>query len=115
MLYHGSCHCGAVTYQVEADINSALSCNCSICRRKGYLLSFVPGSQLKMLKTEQPLSTYTFNTHKIKHQFCPVCGCSLFGLGADPEGNEVVALNLRCLDDIDVDKLEINYYDGKNS
>jgi hypothetical protein len=115
MLYQGSCHCGAVTYQVDADISSALSCNCSICSRKGYLLAFVPGANLTMLKTEVPLSSYTFNTHKIKHQFCPVCGCSLFGLGADPQGNEVAAINLRCLADLDIDSLKIDHYDGKNS
>lgn len=115
MMYQGSCHCGAVAYQVDADISSALSCNCSICSRKGYLLAFVPGSSLIMLKTDVPLSSYTFNTHKIKHQFCPVCGCAPFGLGVDPEGNEVAAINVRCLQEIDLDALEIHQYDGKQS
>jgi hypothetical protein len=115
MLYHGSCHCGAVAYQVEADLSSVLSCNCSICFRKGYLLAFVPGSNLTMLKTDQQLTTYTFNTHKIKHQTCPVCGCSPFALGTDPEGNAVAAINLRCLEGIDLDALEIHKHDGKQS
>mgnify|MGYP001762229922 FL=1 len=115
MLYHGSCHCGAVAYQVEADLSSVLSCNCSICFRKGYLLAFVPGSNLTMLKTDQQLTTYTFNTHKIKHQICPVCGCSPFALGTDPEGNAVAAINLRCLEGIDLDALEIHKHDGKQS
>lgn len=115
MLYQGSCHCGAVAYQVEAEISSVMSCNCSICSRKGYLLSFVSGSNLMMLKTDQVLTSYTFNTHKITHKTCPVCGCSPFALGLDPEGNEVVAINVRCLHDIDVDSLELHKHDGKHS
>lgn len=115
MLYQGSCQCGAIAYQVEADISSVLSCNCSMCSRKGYLLVFVPSSSLTMLKTDVQLTTYTFNTHTIKHQFCPVCGCSPFGLGADPEGHEVAAINVRCLPDVDIDSLTIDKYDGKKS
>jgi len=114
MIYQESCHCGAVSYTVEGELTSALSCNCSICSRKGYLLWFVSASAIEF-QQQGPLSTYTFNSHKIRHQFCPTCGCAPFALGTDPEGNETAAINVRCLPEVDLSSLEIQHYDGKNS
>ena len=75
MSFQGSCHCGAVTFSVDAELpTEALSCNCSICRRKGLLLSFFPISAFTLNSGQDQLSTYTFNHHKIRHQFCRVCG-----------------------------------------
>src|SRR5579872_2831284 len=97
--YKGSCHCGKIAYEVDGDIKKAVACNCSICRRRGYLLAFLPRSALRLLTPEADLSTYTFNTHRIKHHFCATCGCAPFGVGADSKGNLTAAINLRCLDD----------------
>ncbi|WP_337880626.1 GFA family protein [Rheinheimera sp.] len=114
MQYHGSCHCGAVEYQVEGQLDSVLSCNCSICSRRGYLLWFVPASALTFSKAGA-LTSYTFNSHKIKHQFCPVCGCAPFGLGVDPQGNQTAAVNVRCLTDVDLNALQVHHYNGKDA
>ena len=81
-----------------------MACNCSICSRKGSLLWFVPRDKLRLLTPEEDASTYLFNKHVIKHRFCPVCGIHPFGEGVDPEGNAMAAVNLRCLEDFDLDR-----------
>src|SRR5690606_9016996 len=99
MKYKGSCHRGKIAFEVEGTIEGALACNCSMCQRKGSLLSFAPRSALQLLTPEDATSTYTANKHVIKHHCCPVCGIQPFGKGADPSGAVTAAVNPRCLDD----------------
>ncbi len=113
MMYKGSCHCGKVAYEVEGEIDSALSCNCSICQRKGSLLWFIPRQQLKLVTPDENASTYTFNKHKIKHRFCPECGMHPYGEGVDPKGNPTAAVNIRCLDGIELEKIPVTHFDGR--
>lgn len=115
MQYKGSCHCGKLAYEVEADISSLLECNCSICSKRGYQLFFVPEAGFKLSRSDVEPATYTFNAHKIKHQFCPECGVGTFGIGSDPEGNVMMAVNARTLDDVDLSQVEIQHYDGKSA
>ena len=114
MKYQGSCHCGRVAFEVEGSIDSALACNCSICSRKGSLLWFVPRANLKLQTPEDNASTYTFNQHVIKHRFCPVCGMHPYGEGTDPKGNAMAAVNLRCVQDIDLAASPVHHFDGKS-
>jgi hypothetical protein len=113
MNYQGSCHCGRIAFEVEGTIEQALACNCSICQRKGSLLWFVPRSQLKLSTPEGNASTYSFNKHNIKHRFCPVCGMHPYGEGTDPRGNHTAAVNIRCLEDIDLDAIPVTHFDGR--
>ena len=113
MIYHGSCHCGRIAFDVEGDLSQVVDCNCSICRRKGALLWFVPRQQLRLLTPEADMSTYTFNKHVIQHHFCPICGMHPFGEGRDPAGNAMAAVNVRCLDDVDLDSLTVKHFDGR--
>ena len=110
----GSCHCGRVAFEVDADIDHALDCNCSMCARRGGLLAFVSDAQMRLKTPEENLSTYTFNTHRIRHHFCPNCGIATFGRGTDQNGNATWAINVRCLPDVDLAKLTIQKYDGRN-
>lgn len=113
MAFTGSCHCGAVTYTVEADIPSeAMSCNCSHCRRKGFLLAFLPIQQFRLNSGTDQLKSYQFHKHKIDHQFCKICGCQGFAIGTGPDGSEMAAINLRCVPDADLDALTIQKVDG---
>lgn len=111
--HQGSCHCGKVAFEVEGEIDSALSCNCSICRRKGSLLWFVPYDKLKLLTDEKAASTYLFNKHVIKHRFCAACGIHPFGEGVDPKGNRMAAVNLRCLEGVDLDAIPVKHFNGR--
>jgi hypothetical protein len=113
MKYKGSCHCGNIQFEVEGDLDSAISCNCSICSRKGSLLWLVPHAQFHLLTPEQNMSTYTFNKKVIQHRFCPTCGIHPFGEGADKGGNQMAAINIRCLDDIDLNSIAIQLFNGR--
>jgi hypothetical protein len=112
--YKGSCHCGKVAFQVEGDIDNAMSCNCSICQRKGSLLWFVPRDKLRLLTPEDAASTYTFHKHAIKHRFCPTCGIHPYGEGTDPKGNRTAAINIRCLEDIELESIPVKKFDGRS-
>jgi hypothetical protein len=112
MSFSGGCHCGAVTFTVDADLpTKALSCNCSICRQKGLLLSFFPADKFT---TSGAVTTYLFNTHKVEHQFCSVCGVQPFAYGKNPDGSDSRAINLRAVPAADIEGLEIQRYDGAN-
>jgi hypothetical protein len=113
MQYTGSCHCGKVAFEVECEITGALACNCSMCQRRGSLLMFVGRDKLRLLTPDDALSTYTFNKHVIKHRFCANCGIHPFGEGTDPKGNAIAAVNIRCLDGVDLDAIPVQHYDGR--
>jgi hypothetical protein len=114
--YHGSCQCGAVRYHAKtAPIELAFSCNCSRCGRLGTLLAFIPASDFTLEQGAEALTDYRFNTKVIHHLFCRTCGIQSFARGRKPDGTEMVALNVRCIDGIDLDKLTITPVDGKSA
>jgi hypothetical protein len=113
MKYSGSCHCGRVAFEAEGEIDSALACNCSICRRKGSLLWFVPKTQFALKTPDEAASTYLFNKHAIRHRFCANCGIHVFGEAIHPKtGVPIAAINIRCLEGVDIDKVEVAHFDG---
>ena len=77
MIYKGSCHCGKVAFEVEGEITEAMSCNCSMCSRRGSLLWFVPRDKLHLLTPEQDASIYMFNKQVIKHRFLQTAASTL--------------------------------------
>ncbi len=112
MIYKGSCHCGAVQFEVEAeDVIVSQDCNCSICSKSGYLHLIVPKSKFTLLQGENNISTYTFDTGEAKHKFCKTCGIKSFYIPrSNPDGYDV---NVRCLDP-QPKKLIIEDFDGQN-
>lgn len=114
-MHKGSCHCGAVRFTVDGEIDQAIECNCSHCSRKGFLLWFVPRPALTIIEGEDRLTTYTFNKHVIEHRFCEVCGCQPFGLGKMPDGTEMAAINVRCLEDAELDEVKRVPVNGRAS
>ena len=113
--YAGGCHCGRVRYSVKLDLEKpVISCNCSMCGRSGTLLSFVPADQFTLESGDDVLTDYQFNRHVIHHLFCRVCGIKSFARGVGRDGTPTVAVNTRCLDGIDVARLNITPFDGKS-
>ena len=112
MLHYGGCHCGKIAFEVEGDFTQAIDCNCSLCRRRGGLLAFVPRSNLKLRTPVENLSTYKFNKHIIEHHFCSTCGTAPFAEAGTKNGEKGAMINLRCLPDIDLDSLKITKWDG---
>ena len=112
--YTGGCHCGKVRYEVETALTPVLDCNCSICQKRGALWTYVEPPAFKLLSGEGELTDYQFNKHNIHHLFCSTCGVRSFGRGKGPDGKEMVAINVRCLDGVDPASLKITPFDGKN-
>jgi hypothetical protein len=111
--YDGSCHCGAVAFQAQVDLDQpVIACNCSHCRRKGFLLSFVAPAKFELRSGKAALSDYRFNTHRIDHQFCQTCGVQAFAEGKGPDGSSMVAINIRCLEGVDLGALNVQDFDG---
>jgi hypothetical protein len=113
--HHGGCHCGAVRYHAELDLaKPALTCNCSICSRSGTMLSFIPASKFTLEKGGDQLTSYQFNKRHIDHLFCRTCGIKSFARGKGPDGSDMVAVNVRCLDDVDLTAIPTHAFDGKS-
>lgn len=101
------------TFTVEGEIPSeAISCNCTHCRRRGFLLTFVPAAKFSLDTGEDALTTYTFHTHKLRHRFCSTCGVQGFAEGKSPDGTDTRAINLRAVPEADLDALTIKPFDG---
>lgn len=113
MTIHGSCHCGKVRYSLQGEApKQAIECNCSICRRKGSLLAFAAPENFTLETPRDALTVYSFGSHSIRHLFCKTCGCAPFGEGSGPDGQAVIALNLRCAEDLDLAEVKLEAYDG---
>jgi hypothetical protein len=112
--FAGGCHCGAVRFEIETDITKATECTCSICTRKGALHHRVPPERFTLLAGRDALALYQFGSKKAKHWFCKHCGIHPF---SNPRAApDMVTVNIRCLDDYEAEKsnIEIRTFDGKN-
>ncbi len=110
----GGCHCGAVRYEAEVDLGSTMTCNCSICQKKGSILTFTPADKFTLQQGENALTDYTFNKGAIHHLFCKTCGIASFARGETPDGKKMAAVNVRCLDDVDLGTLTPKQVDGRS-
>ncbi|KAF2673827.1 glutathione-dependent formaldehyde-activating, GFA [Microthyrium microscopicum] len=120
-IYHANCHCGSV--QITAKILSlaeypVCDCNCSICTKNGYLLVYPKREDFKITAGAESLSQYLFGLKNKPHNFCKLCGTSMFidFSQSDVESQrEHIALNARTIVDIEeiMDTLKRNKFDGK--
>ena len=110
-LQHGSCHCGTVKFEVRTAVAPATRCNCSLCRRKGALMTpAFAGSELKILSGEESLTLYQFNTRTSKHYFCKNCGIYPFH---QTRTNPLLwRANIGCLEGVDPYTLEASVANG---
>ena len=110
--YEGGCHCGAVRFRVEVLEHDAVTCNCSICQKKGFLHLIVPKERFTLLSGEGNLTTYRFNTGVAKHTFCTTCGIHPF---YTPRSHpDAVDVNVHCLDGDVLAAFPVRRFDGKN-
>ena len=111
MIYRGGCHCGAVRFEVEAPERPLVQdCNCSLCAMTGFLHLIVPRSRFRLVKGQENITTYTFNTGVAKHTFCKTCGIKSFYVPrSNPDGIDV---NVRCLDE-PPREMKIEPFDGR--
>ncbi len=114
MISHrGGCHCGRVRFEVDAPADLDVSeCNCSMCRRTGFLHLIVPKSRFRLLSGEDALTRYTFHTRTAQHLFCATCGIKSFYVPrSHPDGYSV---NVRCLEPETVRSVSVRPFDGAN-
>jgi hypothetical protein len=110
----GGCHRGRVRYQVAPDLSRVISCNCSHCQKRGLLLAFTSPDQFSLTAGQNELSDYQFNKKVVHHLYCSTCGIQSFARGTTPDGKEMVAINVRCLDGVDPTTLTLTPVDGRS-
>jgi len=91
-----------------------LECNCSHCSKRGLLLTFVTPDTFKIVAGGDGLQDYQFNKRSIHHLMCPDCGIESFARGRGPDGKEMVAVNVRCLDGVDLETLTPTPFNGRD-
>jgi hypothetical protein len=108
--YEGGCHCGRVRFRVQGDLDAVTLCNCSICTMKGILHMMVPRERFELLRGEDAITTYQFNTGVAKHTFCRYCGIhSFYTPRSMPDG---ISVNVRCLEGADIASVKPRLFDG---
>jgi hypothetical protein len=112
--FSGGCHCGQVRYRATTNLDGVIACNCSICSKHGLLLTFVAENRFELLSGQESLRDYQFGTKRIHHLFCTACGVESFARGTAPDGSEMVAVNVRCLDGVDSATLTLTPFDGRS-
>ena len=112
--YLGSCHCGAVRIRATTDLAQVIRCNCSICSRAGYVLAFVPEGDFVLEAGEGAQTDYQFGKKHIHHTFCSSCGVRTFSHGETKDGSTTYAVNVRCLEGVDVGALAVTDFDGRS-
>lgn len=112
--YEGSCQCGAVTYQVDVDIDATITCNCSRCQRMGFVLAFAPPENFRLESGEEHLTEYLFNKKTVRHLFCSTCGVESFAYGEMPDHSPMVAINVNCLAGVEPRTLDSKHVDGRS-
>jgi hypothetical protein len=113
--YNGSCQCGNVKFEATLDLGTVMACNCSRCGRLGSLLAFAPKEDFTLISGAGDLTEYKFNNHVIAHQFCATCGIQPFAYGKNPKtGADVAAVNVRTLEGVDPNSLNVKQFDGKS-
>ncbi len=113
--YQGSCHCGAVKFSFESEpITSGLRCTCSLCSRKGAMMTpfTVAAEGIEIAADPADLGLYQFDTKVAKHYFCKRCGIYTHNETARFPGQ--CRINLGCIEDLDTSDFEVAIFDGKN-
>lgn len=113
--HHGSCHCGAVEFEVEVDATSGSRCNCTVCQKTATLGTIVRPAAFRLVAGERDLAAYEWGGKTAKRYFCKTCGVTCFCRGyLEQLGGEYVSINLNALDDIDPAEVKVGHWDGRH-
>lgn len=114
--HKGSCHCGAVRFEVDVDATAGTRCNCSVCTKLATLGTNVKPNDLRLLAGEEHLSSYAWGSKSAQRYFCKHCGAHCFARGHVPEiGGDFASVNFNCLDDVDPGLVRVTYWDGRHN
>ena len=110
-MYEGSCHCGAVTFRITADVTDVYRCDCSLCRMKNALMTTVPEDDFTLLSGADVLSEYNWNTGVARHFFCSTCG--IYPFHKKRAMPDHYGVNVNCLEGFDASALNVRQAEGK--
>jgi hypothetical protein len=116
--YTGSCHCGAVQFSCELDLDEGTSkCNCSMCTKTRFWKAIVKPEAFRLIRGKEVLEDYRFGAERIHHHFCRRCGVKPFGHAIVEGLGEFYAVNLACLDNASPEELAqapVRFEDGRH-
>ena len=113
--YKGSCHCGAVTFEIDTVLDTVAVCNCSICRRRNARMHGVKADRFRLLSGEDTLRLYQFNTATARHYFCGTCG--IYPFHRPRVAPDAYTVNVFCLEGVSdevIDAMEVTPFDGRS-
>lgn len=110
MIWSGSCHCGAVRFEVNAELDELTTCDCSLCVKKNAVMAKVHESALTVLAGEDALSLYQWNTQRAKHYFCSRCG--IYTFHRKRSAPDHYGVNVFCLEGFDVVNMPVRATEG---
>ncbi len=110
-LYRGSCHCGGVQFQIDAEITDVYTCDCSLCAKKNALMTTVAEDKFTLVSGESKLTLYQWNTKIARHYFCSVCG--IYPFHRKRTMPDHYGINARCLADFDAEAIPVRHAAGK--
>jgi hypothetical protein len=118
-LFHGSCHCARIKYDLYLDVNHHTNkCNCTFCQKNSFWSAKVPISDFVLHKNQETKKVYTNGIEYGYFVFCDHCGCMLFGYSPKSDwGEECYSIRIHTIDDISIEEMNtmpIKYYDGKS-
>lgn len=108
--HRGTCHCQRVQFEIQSTLDPSNRCNCSFCRRRGAVMTRVPADRFRLLRGEEFLSLYQFNSGVAKHYFCKVCG--IYTFHRPRVAPELYGVNVGCLEGVDPYSLKVGLIDG---
>ena len=120
--YTGSCHCGRVRFEVDAELDQVRACDCSICTKRGGLMHRVAESRIRLLTPLAELTLYQWGTRTAADYFCPVCGILPFRRPSARTPAEIArgvpeftgwSVNVRCLDGVELGALPVRHVRGR--
>jgi hypothetical protein len=113
--HKGSCHCGAVRFEVEIDASKGSRCNCSICTKLGVVGGIVKPAAFTLLSGADRLGAYEWGAKVSRRFFCTACGAHCYGSGHLAElGGDFVSVNMNCLDDLELSDVKVVHWDGRH-
>jgi hypothetical protein len=116
----GSCHCGAIRFEVAEPPTKLVECTCSFCSKRGALWAYYPPEQFKLTTARDRVATYQWRSYTVEHHHCAVCGCGTYTESPEWVDNKPdptkkkIAVNARLLDDFELKAVPVEVIDGKN-
>ncbi|WP_259755035.1 GFA family protein [Pseudomonas sp. GCEP-101] len=112
MHYTGTCHCGAVAFAFEAELDELVRCDCSLCGKRNALMATVAKDRFRLTRGEQALRLYRWNSGVALHYFCGTCGIYVYHQRRSNPA--LLSVNACCIDGFDPASLPTRQVDGKS-